>query len=151
MNYIFYCNSMVKFSLWIMGIGQNLRYEMKKVMNVGIISKEDYRKRTIAIAKGEYTPRKNEPKIWFESLNSMAQTLNNDNQELLRIILEKKPASLAELETMTGRRKSNLSRTLKTLERYGVVQLNQQGKRLVPKVAATDFKVEFGLHYGHAA
>jgi len=124
---------------------------MKKVMNVGIISKEDYRKRTIAIAKGEYKPRKNEPKIWFESLNSMAQTLNSDNQELLRIILEKKPASLAELEAMTGRRKSNLSRTLKTLERYGVVQLNQQGKRLVPKVAATDFKVEFGLHYGHAA
>ena len=124
---------------------------MKKVMNVGIISKEDYRKRTIAIAKGEYKPRKNEPKIWFESLNSMAQTLNSDNQELLRIILEKKPASLAELETMTGRRKSNLSRTLKTLERYGVVQLNQQGKRLVPEVTATDFKVEFGLHDGHAA
>lgn len=124
---------------------------MKKVVNVGIISKEDYRKRTIAIAKGAYKPRKNEPKIWFESLNSMAQTLNNDNQELLRIILEKKPASLAELEAMTGRKKSNLSRTLKTLERYGVVQLNQQGKRLVPKVAATDFKVEFGLNYGHAA
>ncbi len=124
---------------------------MKKVMNVGIISKEDYRKRTIAIAKGEYKPRKNEPKIWFESLNSMAQTLNSDNQELLRIILEKKPSSLAELEAMTGRRKSNLSRTLKTLERYGVVQLNRQGKQLVPKVAATDFKVEFGLHYGHAA
>jgi len=43
---------------------------MRKVVKVGIISREDYRERTIAIAKGEYSPRKDEPKIWFESLQS---------------------------------------------------------------------------------
>ena len=122
-----------------------------RVLRVGIISKDEYRKRTVAIAKGEYKPRKNEPKIWFESVKSMAQVLSNENQELLRLILEKKPHSLAELESISGRKKANLSRTLKTLERYGVVDLKREKNRVVPIVKATDFKVEFGLHYSSVA
>ncbi len=120
---------------------------MTKVMKVGIISREDYAKRTIAIAKGEYKPRRNEPNIWFESLNSMSQVLSSDNQNLLKMIIEHKPGSLAELEKLSDRKKSNLSRTLKTLEKYGIVELPKKEGRLVPKVMATDFKVEFGLHY----
>ncbi len=121
------------------------------VLRVGIISREEYRKRTIAIAKGEYTPRKNEPKIWFESVKSMAQVLSNENQALLKIILEKKPSSLAELENYSGRKKANLSRTLKTLARYGVVDLKKEKNRVVPVVKATDFKIEFGLHFSTAS
>jgi len=81
---------------------------MRKVVKIGIISRDDYRRRTIQIARGEYTPRKDEPKIWFESLASMAQVLGRENQALLRTILEKKPASLGELEVLTGRKKANL-------------------------------------------
>ncbi|MDT8376601.1 MAG: helix-turn-helix domain-containing protein [Mariprofundaceae bacterium] len=73
--------------------------------------------------------------------------LGSENQKLLKVILEKKPASLGELEALTGRKKANLSRTLKTLERYGVVSMEREKNRVVPKVHATDFKVEFGLHY----
>ena len=119
-----------------------------KVVKVGIISKDDYRKRTIAIAKGEYEPKKNEPKIWFESLSSMAQILGSDNQKLLKLIIDHQPRSLAELERISSRKKSNLSRTLKTLERYGIVSLSKDNGKLIPKVEATDFKVQFGLHYG---
>lgn len=118
-----------------------------KVMKVGIISRDDYIKRTIAIAKGNYKPRKDEPKIWFESLKSMSQVLSSDNQDLLKLIIEHKPRSLSELEKLSHRKKSNLSRTLKTLERYGIVELPKEEGRLVPKVKATDFKVEFGLNY----
>ena len=118
-----------------------------KVMTVGIISKENYVKRTIAIAQGKYKPRRGEPKVWFESLNSMSQVLSSDNQNLLKLIIEHKPRSLAELEKLSDRKKSNLSRTLKTLERYGIIQLSKKDGKLVPKVIATDFKVEFGLHY----
>lgn len=120
-----------------------------KVMKVGIISKEDYRKRTIAIAKGEYKPNKNEPKVWFESVKSMAQVLSSDNQELLKTIIQKKPGSISDLERMTSRKKSNLSRTLKTLERYGVVKLKREHGKLIPEVKATDFNIQFGLHYSH--
>ena len=110
-------------------------------IRVGIISKEAYKQRTIAIAKGEYKPNKTDPKIWFESLLSMAQILSNENRELLRIIQESKPKSLGELEELSGRKKSNLSRTLKTLENYGIVELKKERNRLMPIVNATNFEV----------
>jgi len=118
----------------------------KKIKRIGIISKDAYIKRTIAIAKGKYKPTKNEPSIWFESLNSLAQVLSADNQHLLQLILEQEPQSLLELEKISHRKKSNLSRTLKTLESYGVVQLDKKEGKLVPKVLVTDFQIEFGLH-----
>jgi len=116
-----------------------------KTIKVGIMSMELYKKRTIAIAKGEYIPKKNEPKVWFESIKSMAQILSTENQELLKVIIKNNPHSLKELENLTGRAKSNLSRTLKTLERYGVVELHKENKSLVPTVKATNFQVEFGF------
>ena len=115
------------------------------VMKVGIISKEDYRQRTIAIAKGEYVPKHGEPKVWFESLQSMAQVLSSENQELLKIIIDRKPASLKELEEMTGRKSSNLSRTLNLMASFGIVSLEKDKKNVRPIVKATSFKVEFGL------
>jgi predicted transcriptional regulator len=118
-----------------------------KVMKIGIISRENYAKRTVAVAKGRYKPRSDEPKIWFETLKSMSQILSNENQNLLKLIIDHKPRSLTELEKISRRKKSNLSRTLKTLERYGIVELPMSKGRLVPKVIATDFKVEFGLNY----
>lgn len=117
----------------------------KKVLKIGILSQEDYKKRTIAIARGEYKPKKDEPKIWFESINSMAQVLSSENQKLLKVISEKNPNSLKELEDATGRKSSNLSRTLKTMSRYGIVDLVKQDKSIKPVVKATDFKVEFGI------
>ncbi|MEA2072743.1 MAG: helix-turn-helix domain-containing protein [Campylobacterota bacterium] len=116
-----------------------------KTIRVGIMSTQQYRQRTIDIAKGVYKPKKDEPKVWFESVKSMAQILSNENQDLLQVILDNHPKSLKELQELTGRAKSNLSRTLKTLERYGIVELHKQNNALVPEVKATQFKVEFGL------
>ena len=117
----------------------------KRILKIGIISRENYKKRTIAIARGEYKPKKGEPKVWFESVQSMAQILSSENQELLRIIKEQEPASLKELELASGRKRSNLSRTLNTMSRYGIVDLVKQKRTVKPIVKATDFKVEFGL------
>ena len=36
----------------------------KKILKIGIISRKEYEKRTIAIARGEYKPKKDEPDIW---------------------------------------------------------------------------------------
>jgi predicted transcriptional regulator len=116
-----------------------------KTLYVGIMSREEYQKRTIAIAKGEYKPKPHEPKVWFESIKSLAQILSSENQMLLKVIAEKNPHSISELEALTGRKKSNLSRTLKTLERYGIVELVREKNMIVPKVQATDFQVGFGL------
>lgn len=118
----------------------------KKLLRLGIMSREDYMKRTIAIARGAYSPGANEPKIWFESIESLAQVLSARNQELLRLIEEEAPESLAELEKVSGRRSSNLSRTLHTLERYGIVELKPHKRSLRPVVKATDFEVTMGLN-----
>ncbi len=117
----------------------------EKVVNIGIISREGYKNRTLAIARGEYKPAKDEPKIWFESLQSMAQVLGNENRELLKKIMEAGPDSLKDLEEATGRKSSNLSRTLKMMARYGIVRLEKHGRNVKPIVEATGFKVEFGL------
>lgn len=114
-----------------------------KTVRVGIMSRDEFKNRTIAIAKGEYKPKKDEPKIWFESLQSFAQILSDDNRELLRVIEEQKPQSLSELETLTGRKKGNLSRTLHTMSDYGIIDLVRHHARgIMPKVKANRFKLE---------
>lgn len=99
-----------------------------KTLRVGIASYEDMKHRTLAIARGERRPARNEPKVWFTSAESFAKVLSDKNRALLQTIAEAEPGSLAELERLTGRRKSNLSRTLKTMERYGFVRL-KKGER----------------------
>ena len=61
--------------------------------------------------------------------------LSGRNRELLATIAREQPGSLIELAALAGRNKSNLSRTLKTMSRYGLVEL-QAGRRgaLVPRV-----------------
>src|SRR5215470_8722297 len=57
------------------------------------------------------------------------------NRELLRVIAEKTPSSLDELARITGKAKSNLSRTLRTMEGYGLVCLDRGERgRITPKV-----------------
>ena len=53
----------------------------KHVMKIGILPKDDYRKRTIAIARGKYKPRKGEPTVWFESMESLGQVLSGAREE----------------------------------------------------------------------
>lgn len=114
-----------------------------KSINVGIMSREEFKQRTIAIAKGDYKPEKDEPKIWFESLQSFAQVLSDDNRLLLRVIEEKNPKSLRELGTLTGRNKSNLSRTLHTMASYGIIDLvKHHAREVMPMVKANRFNLE---------
>jgi predicted transcriptional regulator len=83
-----------------------------KTLKVGIATYEQFKARTIAIAKGEYKPQSDEPKIWFTSLESFAKLLSAKNRALLKLIAQTQPGSLQELAEKTGRAKSNLSRTL---------------------------------------
>jgi len=117
-----------------------------KVLHVGIASYEEMKARTLAIARGAYKPAAGEPKIWFTSAESFARVLSDRNRALLRTIVESEPESLAELAMLTGRQKSNLSRTLKTMERYGLVQLKRGARgAIVPKVACQSISLALPL------
>jgi predicted transcriptional regulator len=94
-----------------------------KTLRVGISSYEQMKARTLAIARGVYKPEADEPKVWFTSAESFARVLSDRNRALLGVIAESAPESLTQLAQLTGRRKSNLSRTLKTMGRYGFVRL----------------------------
>jgi len=122
-----------------------MKTENRKPLKIGIKSFTEFKKWSIAIASGRIRREADEPKIWFESIRSLAQVLSPENQHLLSLIVEHNPQSLTELEQLSQRKKSNLSRTLRTLERFGVVELPLDKGRVVPKVIATEFRVEFGL------
>ena len=113
---------------------------MKKVV-IGIASQEDIRARARAIARGEHRPAAGEPKIWFTSMRSLAEVLSDDNRALLRMIREEQPDSLSRLADLTGRAPSNLSRTLKTMERYGLVEMRRQDRQVRPVVKANEFVI----------
>ena len=106
-----------------------------KTLRIGIAGYDRMKARTMAIARGEHKPAKGEPMVWFASIESFARVLSGRNRELLALIAREKPASLTELAELAGRNKSNLSRTLKTMSRYGLVEL-KEGQRgtLVPRV-----------------
>jgi predicted transcriptional regulator len=106
-----------------------------RTLRVGIASYEQMKARTLAIARGQYKPAPGDPKVWFTSAESFARVLSDRNRALLGVIAAFGPESLTRLAELTGRKKSNLSRTLKTMERYGFVQLSRGARgSIVPKV-----------------
>jgi predicted transcriptional regulator len=118
---------------------------MKK-LKVGIAGFEQYRKRTMAIAWGELKRAAGDPKVWFTSIESFARILSDKNRELLALIAETEPNSMNELAEKTGRARSNLSRTLRTMERYGLVRfVKGSGRQLAPRVRYSDIVLDMPL------
>lgn len=112
-------------------------------LKVGIASYEQMKARTMSIARGEGKPSRGEPKVWFTSMDSFARVLSDRNRALLDLIASAEPRSLAELAALSGRATSNLSRTLRTMERYGLVRLDKgAGGKLVPKVPYTEITLD---------
>lgn len=104
------------------------------------------------IARGEHRVAPGEPKVWFTSTESFAKVLSAGNRELLRIIAERAPGSLDELAQITGRAKSNLSRTLKTMEGYGLVRLERGERgRITPKVSHDRVELDLPLTWSKDA
>ena len=115
-----------------------------KIVKVGIMSFKIFQKYTKAIACGKYKPKKNSPKIWFESVETCMQILSTKNIELLKLIEKEKPASIVELSKISGRNKGNLSRTLKTFQRHQIIDFIKEDRRKKPVALATQFDIQIG-------
>jgi predicted transcriptional regulator len=117
-----------------------------KTLKVGIASYKEMKARTLAIARGSLRVGADEPKIWFTSTESFAKVLSAKNRELLGVIAESAPESLEKLASLTHRAKPNLSRTLKTMEAYGLVQLKRGERgRIAPKVTVESVTLNLSL------
>ena len=75
-------------------------------------------------------------------MRSLADVLSDDNRALLRVIRQQKPESLSQLAAFTGRAPSNLSRTLKTMERYGLVEMQREVRTVRPVAMASEFVIQ---------
>ena len=106
-----------------------------KILRIGIATRAQMKARTLAVARGEHRRAADEPKVWFTSMESLEQVLSTKNTLLLEMIRRARPASLKELADLSGRAVSNLSRTLRTMERYRLVTLTEtESGTLVPTV-----------------
>ena len=115
-----------------------------KTLHIGIAPASYVKKRMIEIARGG-KPLPGEPRVWVSSLDSLARVLTEKNMLLLEIIRNSQPQSLTELARMSDRAVSNLSRTLHTMERLGMVRFDETSKgRKVPTVVPFQ-KVEVEL------
>lgn len=112
-----------------------------KAIVIGIMPQERIRERVLSIARGEYKPKPSDPKIWFTSMRSLAEVLSDENRGLLKVIQETKPQSISSLAELTGRKPSNLSRTLKTMSNYGFVEMRREKNQVRPVAMATEFRI----------
>jgi len=95
---------------------------MKRV-KIGIMPLRDFQAYTEDIVTGKHKRKRGEPKIWFSSMASLAQILSDQNRNLLSLIAEQQPESISELARLSDRSQSNLTRTLKKMESYGLVKM----------------------------
>lgn len=112
-----------------------------KAIVIGIMPQDKIRERVLAVARREYKPKLSEPRIWFTSMRSLAKVLSDENRALLRMIKETSPASISSLAQATGRRPSNLLRTLKTMSNYGIVEMRRERNQVRPVAKATEFRI----------
>ena len=114
-------------------------------LKIGIADTEEMKARTLRIARGEEQPSPDDPKVWFISTESFSKVLSAPNREMLRMIAEQEPDSLNALAELTGRAKSNLSRTLKAMVGYGLIRMERSGKKLAPKLVHDRVVLELAL------
>ncbi len=118
----------------------NTKRAVKRI-TIGIAPQKKIRERALAIARGSLKPKPGDPKVWFNSMKSLAEVLSDDNRALLQVIRDTHPESIASLATTTGRKPGNLSRTLKTMSHYGIVEMQRERNTVRPVVKATEFRI----------
>jgi predicted transcriptional regulator len=101
---------------------------------------EGFKNDLLAAAKGAPPPA-NVGGLIVESAEALMRLLTPENRELLRIIRDEQPESVAALARLTHRAEPNLARTLGKLEAAGLVAFRRDGKRRAPIALARKFSV----------
>lgn len=79
-------------------------------------------------------------------LDAFSRLLSQRNVELLKLIKEAKPQSVAELARLSGRPKASLMLTLRRFNSYGIVEFDEtDGRRKVPRVACDRVRLDIPI------
>ena len=112
-------------------------------MHIGIAPREYVHRRMLDIAKGARRRGPDEPRVWFTSAEALARVLSKKNMLLIEAIRSTGPASVTELAERVSRTKTNVLRSLKTLEQFGIVAFEAgEGGRKAPRLNYDDFRVD---------
>ena len=95
-----------------------------------------------AVARGERRAPADAGRPSFNSVRAVVRLLTPENRQLLALIRDRKPHSVAALVTLTGRAQPNLTRTLAKLEAAGFITMKTVGRRKTPSVAVKKIVVE---------
>ena len=102
-------------------------------MKPRIVSHHALKAEMQAVARGERLAPPDAGQPSFNSVEALTRLLTPENRALLATIRDRKPQSVAELATMTGRAASNLTRTLEKLCAAGLVHMQTtSGRRKTP-------------------
>lgn len=107
-----------------------------------IISHTELRDEMMAVARGEKPAPEYAGTQTFESVEALTRLLTRENRELLAIIRDRKPQSIAELAKITGRAQPNLTRTLAKLEAVGFIRMRTVERRRIPVTTVRKLRVE---------
>ena len=94
-----------------------------------------------SVARGEMAAPKDAAAPSFNSAAALVRLLTPENRELMAIIRDRKPKSIAELAKHTGRAQSNLTRTLAKLRDAGLVKMRTHRRNKVPVPAVKVLRV----------
>lgn len=116
-----------------------------RVLHIGIAPREYVKQRTMEIVRGKKFGA-GEPRHWVSSLEGLAKVLSERNMLLLEMIRNTRPKSMTELAKLSGRAKSNLSRTLHTMESLGLIELTVvTGGKKIPTVTYDKLTFDYSL------
>ena len=93
------------------------------------------------MARGEKPAPNDAGGVSFDSVEALMRLLTPQNRQLLAVIRDKKPQSIAELAELTGRAQPNLTRTLGKLEAIGFVKMKNVDRRKVPTTTIHSLRI----------
>ncbi|MDQ6958653.1 MAG: hypothetical protein Q9M24_06020 [Mariprofundaceae bacterium] len=105
-----------------------------KSIRIGVANDQDIRSRMLDIAAGRIKPSAHEPKIWVRSADEFRKLMSEKNVNLLAAIHSQRPNSITELAQSIHEDQGNLTKRLKMLASFGLVEL-KEGERTRGKSA----------------
>lgn len=102
-----------------------------------------------AVARRERPAPADAGKPSFNSVDAVVRLLTPENRQLLAIIRDRKPQSVAELVEMSGRAQPNLTRTLAKMASAGFITMKTIGRRKAPSVVVKKIVVEIDPYAEH--
>jgi predicted transcriptional regulator len=110
--------------------------------SIKVQSLRSLREEMKAVARGDRPAAAEAARPSFNSVRAVVRLLTPENRQLLALIRDHKPQSVAELVALTGRAQPNLTRTLAKLEAAGFITMKTIGRRRTPSVAVKKIVVE---------